>query len=67
MLGKYDSPYKRATAMMDPVANSIGDYNTIMGNTGGDAVTEFDPRTDAGGIIPGTTIKALSVEMQYAF
>ena len=30
--------------MMDPVANSIGDYNIIMGNTGGDAITEFDPR-----------------------
>lgn len=44
MLGKYDTPYKRATASMDPFASSIGDYNSIMGNTGGDLRAEFDPR-----------------------
>lgn len=44
MLGKTDSPYKRATAMMDPFASSVGDYNTIMGNTGGDLRAEFDAR-----------------------
>ncbi|WLI91149.1 porin [Massilia sp. R2A-15] len=44
MLGKTDTPYKRATAMMDPFASSIGDYNTIMGNTGGDLRAEFDAR-----------------------
>jgi predicted porin len=44
MLGKYDTPYKRATAIMDPFASSVGDYNSIMGNTGGDLRAEFDPR-----------------------
>ena len=44
MLGKTDSPYKRATASMDPFASSVGDYNTIMGNTGGDLRAEFDAR-----------------------
>ncbi|MFC6520191.1 porin [Undibacterium arcticum] len=44
MLGKTDTPYKRATAMMDPFASSVGDYNTIMGNTGGDLRAEFDAR-----------------------
>lgn len=44
MLGKTDSPYKRATAGMDPFASSVGDYNTIMGNTGGDLRAEFDAR-----------------------
>lgn len=44
MLGKTDSPYKRATAAMDPFASSVGDYNTIMGNTGGDLRAEFDAR-----------------------
>src|SRR5262249_17000593 len=34
-LGKYDTPYKRATAAMDPFASSVADYNSIMGNTGG--------------------------------
>lgn len=44
MLGKTDTPYKRATAGMDPFASSIGDYNSIMGNTGGDLRAEFDSR-----------------------
>jgi predicted porin len=44
MLGKTDTPYKRATAMMDPFSASVGDYNSIMGNTGGDLRAEFDPR-----------------------
>jgi predicted porin len=44
MLGKTDTPYKRATAKMDPFSASVGDYNSIMGNTGGDLRAEFDIR-----------------------
>lgn len=44
MLGKTDTPYKRATAMMDPFSAGIGDYNSILGNTGGDLRAEFDAR-----------------------
>jgi predicted porin len=44
MLGKTDTPYKRSTAAMDPFASSVGDYNAIMGNTGGDLRAEFDSR-----------------------
>lgn len=44
MLGKTDTPYKRATASMDPFSASVGDYNAIMGNTGGDLRAEFDAR-----------------------
>lgn len=29
---------------MDPFASSVGDYNSIMGNTGGDLRAEFDAR-----------------------
>jgi predicted porin len=43
-LGKTDTPYKASTARMDPFASSIGDYNSIMGNTGGDNRAEFDAR-----------------------
>ena len=43
-IGKADTPYKRATAAFDPFANTIGDYNAIMGNTGGDNRAEFDWR-----------------------
>jgi predicted porin len=42
--GKSDTPYKRATAAFDPFANTLGDYNAIMGNTGGDNRAEFDWR-----------------------
>jgi len=43
-LGKTDAPYKLSTARMDPFSASIGDYNSIMGNTGGDNRAEFDTR-----------------------
>ncbi|HEV7815256.1 MAG TPA: porin [Janthinobacterium sp.] len=44
MLGKFDAPYKRATAAMDPFAASLGDYNAIMGNSAGEGRAEFDDR-----------------------
>lgn len=43
-LGKNDTPYKISTGRMDPFANTPGDYNAIMGNSGGDNRTEFDLR-----------------------
>ena len=43
-VGKTDTPYKLATGRMDPFSASIGDYNSIMGNTGGDNRAEFDQR-----------------------
>ncbi len=43
-VGKTDTPYKLATARMDPFSATIGDYNSIMGNTGGDNRAEFDQR-----------------------
>jgi predicted porin len=43
-IGKEDTPYKKATAAFDPFANTVGDYNSIMGNTGGDNRAEFDWR-----------------------
>jgi predicted porin len=44
MLGKTDTPYKRSTGSMDPFSASVGDYNSILGNTGGDLRAEFDAR-----------------------
>ncbi|HVS26214.1 MAG TPA: porin [Burkholderiales bacterium] len=43
-VGKTDTPYKLSTARMDPFSASVGDYNSIMGNTGGDNRAEFDLR-----------------------
>jgi predicted porin len=42
--GKSDTPYKKATAPFDPFSGTLGDYNSIMGNTGGDNRAEFDWR-----------------------
>ena len=42
--GKADTPYKKATAAFDPFASTIADYNSIVGNTGGDNRAEFDWR-----------------------
>src|SRR5713226_8775860 len=40
--GKSDTPYKKATSVFDPFSATVGDYNSIMGNTGGDNRDEFD-------------------------
>ncbi|WP_084518227.1 porin [Bradyrhizobium sp. th.b2] len=44
MAGKDDTPYKRSTALMNPFKGSVGDYNSIMGNSAGEGRTEFDYR-----------------------
>lgn len=43
-LGKTDTPYKSSTGRLDPFSSTPGDYNSIMGNSGGDNRTEFDLR-----------------------
>jgi predicted porin len=43
-LGKTDTPYKTSTARLDPFASTPGDYNAIVGNSGGDNRAEFDMR-----------------------
>lgn len=42
--GKNDTPYKSSTAAFDPFANTLGDYNSIVSNTGGDSRVEFEIR-----------------------
>jgi len=44
--GKTDAPYKLSTASMNPFSGMIGDYQVIMGNTGGDNRVEFGTRLD---------------------
>src|SRR6185312_4038696 len=43
-IGKTDTPYKTSTGRMDPFASTPGDYNSIIGNSGGDNRAEFDDR-----------------------
>ena len=44
--GKTDAPYKNSTARMNPFYGMVGDYQVIMGNTGGDNRVEFGTRLD---------------------
>ena len=66
MLGKSDTPYKRATAAMDPFASSVGDYNSIMGNTGGDLRAEFDARLPHAIFYDSSKWQGLSVNAMYS-
>ena len=43
-VGKTDAPYKLSTGRMDPFSATVGDYNSVIGNTGGDNRAEFDTR-----------------------
>jgi predicted porin len=44
--GKTDAPYKLSTASFNPFSGMIGDYQVVMGNTGGDNRVEFGTRLD---------------------
>jgi len=44
--GKTDAPYKLSTASMNPFSGMLGDYQVVMGNTGGDNRVEFGTRLD---------------------
>jgi predicted porin len=43
-VGKTDAPYKSSTSRMNAFSGMIGDYQVIMGNTGGDNRVEFGTR-----------------------
>src|SRR5262249_30743156 len=45
-IGKTDAPYKLSTNRMNPFSGMIGDYQVIMGNSGGDNRVEFGTRLD---------------------
>jgi len=45
VLGRHDTPYKLGTGSLDPFADTIGDYNSIIGRSSGFADTAtFDVR-----------------------
>jgi len=46
MIGKSDAPYKNSTQRMNPFSGMLGDYQVIMGNSGGDNRVEFGTRLD---------------------
>jgi len=63
-IGKTDAPYKTSTARMNPFSAELGDYSSIMGNTGGDNRVEFLTRLDhafwyESPVVNGFTLNAL--------
>jgi predicted porin len=45
-IGKSDAPYKTSTAAFNPFSGEWGDYQVVMGNTGGDNRVEFGTRVN---------------------
>ena len=45
-IGTTYTPYKKSTDRMNPFSGMLGDYASIMGNTGGDNRVEFGTRLD---------------------
>jgi predicted porin len=45
-IGKSDAPYKTSTAAFNPFSGMWGDYQVVMGNTGGDNRVEFGTRVN---------------------
>jgi predicted porin len=43
-IGKSDAPYKNSTAAFNPFSGMWGDYQVVMGNSGGDNRVEFGTR-----------------------
>jgi predicted porin len=43
-IGKTDAPYKSSTAAFNPFSGMWGDYQVVMGNSGGDNRVEFGTR-----------------------
>ncbi|MGE5087889.1 MAG: porin [Candidatus Levyibacteriota bacterium] len=43
-IGKNETPYKTSTDPLNPFSGMLGDYRTIIGNTGGDNRVEFGLR-----------------------
>ena len=46
LIGKTYAPYRNSTQMMNPFSGMLGDYQLVMGNTGGDNRVEFGTRLD---------------------
>lgn len=44
--GKTDAPFKNSTTRLNPFSSQIGDYASIIDNTGGDNRVEFEGRLD---------------------
>jgi predicted porin len=65
-IGKTDAPYKTSTARMNPFSGMLGDYQVIMGNTGGDNRVEFGTRIDHAIWYESPVMNGFSVNFLYS-
>jgi predicted porin len=65
--GEMYMPYKTSTDRLNPFGTGLGNYATIMGNTGGDNRVEFGTRSDDVVSYSSPTWGGFSFDAAYAF
>ena len=65
--GEMYMPYKTSTDRLNPFGTGLGNYATIMGNTGGDNRVEFGTRSDDVVFYTSPTWGGFSFDAAYAF
>jgi hypothetical protein len=65
-IGELFAPYKTSTDRLNPFTGELGNYEDIMGNTGGDNRVEFGTRFDHIIVYNSPVIQGFSVDLAYA-
>src|SRR5215469_4152218 len=65
-IGKSDAPYKISTAAFNPFSGMWGDYQVVMGNTGGDNRVEFGTRVNHAIFYESPALGAWQFNVMYA-
>ena len=65
--GEMYLPYKTSTDRLNPFGSGLGNYSTIMGNTGGDNRVEFGTRSDDVVEYSSPNLHGFSFDVAYAF
>jgi hypothetical protein len=65
--GEMYLPYKTSTDRLNPFAGGLGNYSTVMGNTGGDNRVEFGTRSDDVVEYSSPNLHGISFDVAYAF
>jgi len=64
-VGRHDTPYKMATGKLDPFSETVGDYNSMLGNIGG-GFAQLDLRADNTVLYLSPKFGGFSVAAAYA-
>jgi predicted porin len=65
-VGKENPPFKRAIIPLDPFYRTIADHRSIMGNSGGDNRSEFEPRYSHAIWYESRTFRGVTAEVLFA-